>query len=495
MLLLGIDIGSSSIKLSVVESTTGEIKGSAFYPKTEMKIIALKAEWAEQDPEDWWNNIKKAMNELSSIVNLKDIEAIGITYQMHGLVCVDKEGKVLRPSIIWCDSRAVEIGAKAFKDLGTDYCLSSCLNSPGNFTASKIKWVKDNEPEIYQKIYKILLPGDYIAYRLTGELATTISGLSEGIFWDFNKNDLASDLIEYYGIDNSFFPQIVPTFGNQGSVKADIAAELGLKPYIPVTYRAGDQPNNAFSLNVLQPGEIAATAGTSGVVYAVSDQTKSDPKSRVNIFAHVNHTRELNRLGVLLCINGTGILNSWAKHNIGTKEYDYPEMNDFANSIPIGSEGLTIVPFGNGAERVIENKNPGCYVGSLNFNIHNKAHFFRAEQEGIAFSFMYGIDIMKSITAVKPMRIRAGKANMFLSQIFSKTLASLTNTPIDLYNTDGSVGAARGAGVGTSEYKSLEEAFSTLKLIETIEPDSKCYEEYNAAYQNWNELLNKMLNN
>lgn len=496
MILLGIDVGSSSVKLSLLDAGSGKNLASAQYPQQEMKIISLQSGWAEQNPEDWWQNILYGLQELSQneTVDLSLVQAIGITYQMHGLVCIDKKQEVIRPSIIWCDSRAVEIGNKAFDELGEEVCLSSLLNSPGNFTASKLKWVKDNEPELYSNIHKIMLPGDYIAMRLTGKINTTVTGLSEGMFWDFPANGIASILMDYYGISPDFIPEIVPAFGHQGEILPAVAAELGLKPGIPVTYRAGDQPNNAFSLNVLHPGEIAATAGTSGVVYGVSDQYAYDPKSRVNIFAHVNHTANDARLGVLLCINGTGILNSWVQKNLAGRTLTYPEMNEEASQIPIGSQGLQIIPFGNGAERVIENKNPGCEISNLNFNIHHAGHIIRAAQEGIAFSFKYGIDIMSEHTKLNVSQIRAGHANMFLSPIFREALAAITGVSIDLYDTDGSEGAARGAGIGSGIFKSYEEAFSHLEKLSTIEPDLKKSDEYKEAYLNWHKALIKLIN-
>ncbi len=496
MILLGVDVGSSSVKLSILDVSSGKGIASVQYPKQEMKIISLKPGWAEQNPEDWWQNIVYGLQELSMDmkINLSEIAAIGITYQMHGLVCVDKNKKVIRPSIIWCDSRAVNYGNKAFDDIGGDKCLSHLLNSPGNFTASKLKWVKDNEPELYAKIHKIMLPGDYIAMKLTGEINTTVTGLSEGIFWDFPNNSLAGFLLDYYGISPEFIPDIVPAFGNQGTVLPKIASKLGLRPGIPVTYRAGDQPNNAFSLNVLKPGEIAATAGTSGVVYGITNQYSYDPKSRVNIFAHVNHTKKDVHLGVLLCINGTGILNSWIQKNVGTTKLGYAEMNEKASLVPIGSDGLVIIPFGNGSERVIENRDLGCQISNLNFNLHNSSHVFRAAQEGIAFSFKYGIDIMAEYTGLKINQIRAGHTNMFLSPIFRDTLASISEVPIDLYNTDGSEGAARGAGVGSGIFKSFADAFSNLEKLSSVEPVISKKEEYKDSYEKWNKELKNMLN-
>ncbi|MBO7595420.1 MAG: carbohydrate kinase [Bacteroidales bacterium] len=494
MYLLGFDIGSSSVKVSLIEANSGKCEGSAFHPKQEMKITAIKAGWAEQEPTLWWENLKLALAEVMrmSCVNPSEIDAIGISYQMHGLVAVDKDQNPLRPAIIWCDSRAAGIGATALNEIGKDKCLGSLLNSPGNFTASKLKWVKDNEPELYSKIYKIMLPGDYIAMKLTGKIQTTVGGLSEGMFWDFKNNCVAQFLLDYYGFSKDLIPEIVPTFSVQGELTEKAAKELGLVKGIKVAYRGGDQPNNALSLNVLNPGEIAATGGTSGVVYGVSEQVKYDPQSRVNTFAHVNHTAEKNRLGILLCINGTGILNSWLNKQVGAGMTSYSAMDTIAAGIPIGSEGLSIMPFGNGAERVLENQNPGAAVMNLNFNIHKAAHLYRAGQEGIAFSFKYGMDIMKTI-GIDTKVIRAGKANMFYSPVFRNTLATTTGAAIELFNTDGSIGAARGAGIGAGLYASPEEAFSNLKKVEVTEPDVKNQAAYDDAYEAWKEKLTKIL--
>lgn len=494
MYFLGYDVGSSSVKASLINGETGECVASDFFPKQEMKITAHQAGWAEQHPDLWWENLKLATQSVmaNSKVDPKNIQAIGISYQMHGLVVVDKDNNVLRPSIIWCDSRAAEIGDDAFAYLGSENCLGSLLNSPGNFTASKLAWVKVNEPEVYAQIDRVMLPGDYIALKLTGESNTTISGLSEGMFWDFKAKGVSKMIMDHYGFKKSMIPAIVPTFSEQGQVTASIAAELGLAEGTKVTYRGGDQPNNALSLNVLNPGEIATTAGTSGVVYGVSEEVKYDPYSRVNTFAHVNHTTEQNRLGVLLCINGTGILNSWMNKNVGNSAYDYVQMNELASKVGIGSDGVSVLPFGNGAERVLRNKEIGAQISGVSFNTHSQGHMFRAAQEGIVFSFNYGMEIMKEI-GINASVIRAGKANMFLSPIFRETLAGISGATIELYNTDGSIGAARGAAIGSGYYKSFQEAFGSLKKLETVEPDLSKKAAYETAYGNWKNLLEKFI--
>ena len=501
--LLGYDVGSSSVKASLVDVESGACVATAFYPKSEAPIKAVRAGWAEQNPEAWWQYLKDATADImaASGAAKDEVKAIGISYQMHGLVCVDKNLKPLRDSIIWCDSRAVPYGQKAFQDLGSEKCLSHLLNSPGNFTASKLAWVRENEPDTFSKIYKVMLPGDYIACRLSGTPATTVSGLSEGMMWDFKEERPAQFLLDYYGIPAEMLSDLVPTFGVQGEVNAAAAAELGLAAGTPITYRAGDQPNNALSLNVFEPGEAATTAGTSGVVYGVLGQVGYDTKSRVNTFAHVNHSplptspkgEEKVRLGVLLCINGTGILNSWMRRIVasplgGNEGGSYVEMNDLAAQAPIGSAGLSILPFGNGAERVLCDKEVGASIHGINFNTHTQAHLLRAAQEGIVFSFAYGMEVMKQM-GMDLKTIRAGKANMFLSPIFRDTLAGVTGATIELCDTDGSVGAARGAGIGAGIYADNKEAFASLKKLQVIEPVAKDQPAYREAYERWLTFL------
>lgn len=492
MLLLGIDIGTSSIKVAVTDARTGLCIAAGQFPEdTESGIISVQPGWAEQSPEMWWQHVQKAIANAHATgkYNPHDIGTIGIAYQMHGLVLVDARQNVLRPSIIWCDSRAVSIGEAANQAIGPQKSLHHLLNSPGNFTASKLAWVKANEPEVYKKIDKIMLPGDFIAMKLTGAITTSIAALSEGIFWDFRNNCLSEEVFSYFGFDKNMIPPVQPVFSTHGKLTAAVAGQLSLRAGIPVTYKAGDQPNNALSLNVLQPGEVAATAGTSGVIYGVSDALTYDPQSRVNSFAHVNHAPNNTRTGVLLCINGTGILNRWVK-NAFVPGMSYTAMNSAAAGIAAGAEGLQILPFGNGAERMLNNRMIGAQFHGLDLNTHTNAHIIRAAQEGIAFSFRYGLDIMRE-NGMHPKVIRAGKANLFLSGVFTQAFVDVTNTPVELYNCDGSVGAAVGAGIGAGVYASAEEAFSHTKPLQLIEPLAA--DAYDGLYQEWKALLQKQL--
>ena len=495
MYLLGYDIGSSSIKAALVNGDTGEVIGIKQYPDLELDIISRHAGWAEQHPEVWWECLIAATKMLlkETGVSGNDIKSIGIAYQMHGLILVDKELHVLRPAIIWCDSRAIEIGKEAFENLGEEKCLSHFLNSPGNFTASKLKWVRDNEPEVYDKIYKAMLPGDYIAMKLTGEIRTSISGLSEGILWDFKEHRLADQVLNEYGIHPGLIPDVSDTFDCQGKLSGQAAEALGLASNIPLTYRAGDQPNNALSLGVFQPNEVAATGGTSGVVYGIVDDYISDPKGRVNGFAHVNHRQEDPRIGLLLCINGAGIQYAWMKQQIGRDGTTYADMERMLSSIPIGADGLRIIPFGNGAERMLSNQKTGAQVNNLQFNRHTRAHFYRAAIEGIAFSFYYGFQVLEEL-GLKTNIIKVGNDNLFQSAIFSKTIANLLNCSIEIIDTTGAVGAARASGIGIGHFTNLEEAFQNNKVQFIYHPDNP-NGVYKQAYQVWFNDLNDLIKN
>ncbi len=494
--LLGIDIGSSSVKASLVEVGSGKTIVSSQSPAEEMPMLALNPGWAEQDPEMWWEHTVKSVR--ASLAKAKadpsHVLAIGISYQMHGLVVVDKDLKPLRPSIIWCDSRAVPMGEKAFSSLGENFCLNHYLNSPGNFTASKLRWVSENEPALYNKIHKVMLPGDYIALKMSGEKVTTDTGLSEGIFWDFKENGIANDLLTNFEINDSLLPSIVPVFSKQGGLTSAAASELGLNKGTVISYRAGDQPNNAFSLNVLDPGETAATAGTSGVIYSVTDKNAFDVHSRVNTFLHVNNEAGKKRNGVLLCVNGTGILNSWLRKNLkgAGNSFDYGQMNEIASEAPIGAKGLTFLPFGNGAERILKNKSIQSSIHGLDFNHHTQSHFLRAAQEGIVFALNYGFEILQEM-GIRTKVIKAGYANMFLSPLFREAFVNTTGATLELYDTDGAKGAALGAGIGAGVYKTSKEAFQGLHVIESRTPESSKSEQYLISYNRWKQILNDQL--
>ncbi len=492
---IGYDLGSSSVKAALLDVTTGKPVASSFSPVVEMRIHAPHAGFAEQEPETWWKELIEATRLLKNKVPFEknEIAAIGISYQMHGLVCIDSNHEPLRPAIIWCDSRAVDIGNNAFDQLGHNYCLEHFLNSPGNFTASKLKWVKDHEPEIYKKIFRVLLPGDFLALKMTGEAVTTISGLSEGIFWDYKEKSVARSLLDFYGIDQRLLAPIVPTFGEQGKLQSLPAELLGIAAGTPVCYRAGDQPNNAFSLQVLDPGEIAATAGTSGVVYGITDQTGFDERSRVNSFVHVNNTPDKSRLGILMCLNGTGAFNSWLRREF-FPDSSYQAINDHAAEMPMGSDGIFCYPFGNGAERILENRNPGAQINGLDFNRHNKYHLARASQEGIVFALMYGTEIMMEM-GLSLKRVRAGSANMFLSKLFSQTFANLVHCPVELYNTDGAMGAARAAAYGSGYYSNIRECYAGMEIVDHIEPVVNDASQIREIYERWKKGLSNILMN
>lgn len=493
-MFLGVDLGSSSIKLSLFDGKLGKVVDSISYPEDELTINAPKQGWAEQDPDLWWANFLEAYSLLinKSGVNTKKIQAIGISYQMHGLVIVDDELKVLRPSIIWCDSRAVDMGTKAFYSLGKDYCLPNLLNSPGNFTASKLAWVKQNEPQTFDKIYKFMLPGDFIAMRLSGIPTTTETGLSEGVFWNFTKREVSKELLNEFGFSEDVIPTIVPAIGADIKVEQSIAEQLGLSDDVRISYRGGDQPNNAFSLNVLNPGETASTAGTSGVIYAVTDKNAFDKKSRINTFLHVNDTVEKPRNGILICINGTGILYSWLRRilNTGNGNVNYIHMNDMVDAVQPGSEGLACLPFGNGAERIFENRIVGSHLLNMDFNRHQTSHLLRSSVEGIVYALNLGFEMLSDL-GVTQKKIRAGHSNLFLSKSFREVFVSVTGLPLELFDTDGAAGAARGAALGIGYFETAEEAFSSLEKITEIEPNQTLVNTYKDLFQEWQQNIKK----
>ena len=493
MYYLGLDVGSSSVKAAIVDAKSGKSVLSVHEPKNEMSINSIKNDWAEQDPNMWWNYACNAIKRVckESNIDSKKIISIGISYQMHGLVVIDKNGNPLRDSIIWCDSRAVKIGNDAFENLGQDKCMKNLLNSPGNFTASKLKWVKDNEPDIYNKIHKYMLPGDFIAYKLTGEINTTRNGLSEGMIWDYKNNSTADWLLDYYGIDTNLTPDVVDNFSNQGVTNLNSSEETGLSVGVPITYRAGDQPNNALSLNVFDNGEVAASGGTSGVIYSITNNLNSSEPSRINHFAHVNYNDNNKSIGKLLCINGAGIQYRWLRNH--SVEDSYERMNEVADKIPIGSDGISVIPFGNGAERMLNNKNIGTHICNINLNKHSHGHLYRSSLEGIAFSFVYGMEILKNDNASINV-IRAGNDNLFRSKIFANTVATLIGHEIEIYNTTGAYGAARASGIVNNDLSSFREKITKNDRVMTFLP-LKNKSEYEDAYLRWKKDLQGILKN
>jgi xylulokinase len=498
--LLGLDIGSSSIKASLLDIDSGVSVASAYSPETEMQILSPMPGYAEQDPMTWWEHVVIVSRKLANMgFDLSEVKAIGISYQMHGLVLVDHANTILRPAIIWCDSRAVEVGVEIVRRMGPELCLSCLNNLPGNFTSSRLLWIKHHEPELYVKIHKAMLPGEFIGMMLTGEIVTTRPGLSEAMFLDFDTGEFAYRVYDDLGMGWSILPDMAPTFGFQGEVTRDAAEATGLKPCTPVTYRAGDQLNNALSLGVLEPDEAATTAGTSGVIFVVTDENPSDALSRFNVFAHVNYQPDAPRQGALLCVNGTGSMYRWLKQNVcmvrrgGGESLTYEEMNALASTVPIGSDGLVILPFGNGAERVLSNRDLGASVHNLTFNTHTIGHIIRAANEGIVFALNYGAEILRS-SGIGLKVVRSGNTNMFQSGLFCEAFANTVGATLELYNTDGSQGAARGAGIGAGIY-TFDNAFRGLEKVDEIHPNKALSMQYGNAYNTWLEKLNMEISN
>lgn len=491
MYYIGLDIGSSSVKVALVKASSGTCVLSLNEPTEEMEIQAIQHDWAEQNPERWWQHtcaaIKRILKETK--ISASEIISIGIAYQMHGLVIVDKDGQIIRNSIIWCDSRSVAIGNKAFSDLGKKKCSNLFFNSPGNFTASKLKWVQENEPKKYDQIHKYMLPGDYIAYKLSGVINTTKNGLAEGILWNYKHARVADEILDYYSISKNLTPDIVENFSIQGSVNKAASIETGLMEGTPITYRAGDQPNNALTLGVLKAGEVAVTGGTSGVIYALTEQNEFEEIERVNQFAHVNYTASNPYVGRLLNINGAGIQYRWLLKHTNAASYD--DMNEAARKIPIGCDGVICLPFGNGAERMFHNRVIGSQFLNLNLNRHNNGHLYRASLEGIAFAFVYGMELLKKDNTEIQV-IRAGNDNLFRSKIFSETIATLTGHEIEIYNTTGAVGAARASGLTDGDFQKFNNKVVENDHVITYKPLQE-KQPFLMAYGIWKKELEQIL--
>lgn len=496
MYLLGFDIGSSSIKGALIDAESKKTIRVVSAPDREMPIDSPDRGFAEQDPEMWWKYVCRCSNMLMEHhPEAKNrIGAIGLTYQMHGLVLTDDEGKVLRSSVIWCDSRAVSTGRELEEKLDANAFLGSHYNVPGNFTFSKLRWVQKHQPDIFEQSEKFMLPGDYIAFRMTGEIRTSYTGLSEAILWNFKEGKANEDLLRQWDMDPRLIPGHAPSFATQGYVHATAREELGLDSggKIPVSYRSGDQPNNAWSLNVNEPGVMAGAGGTSGVLYGISEDPVIDLTQRTNSFAHVNYEPERPRIGVLLCINGAGILYSWIRKNITGSDFSYDELERRATSVAPGADGLQFLPFGNGAERMLQNKPVQAHLMQLDLNRHRQDHIIRAGLEGVGFAFVYGYEIMKGLGLASDI-LRVGNDNLFLSGIFSGLISAMTGMRIEIREATGAVGAALGAGVGAGIYTSPQDAMKDSAVLQTVIPDPELQELYRPYYKLWKTELNNKL--
>ncbi len=481
-MFLGIDIGTSSIKAALLDAEGGRQLASASSPDTELAILAPEPGFAEQDPDVWWEHVQNAVCLLPEDLRAR-VLGIGIGYQMHGLVLVDDGHRPTRDAIIWCDSRAASIGDRAADALG-DYWMGNLLNSPGNFTASKLRWVIENEPDTIARSRWAMLPGDYIALRLTGRPLTSNSGLSEMALWDFAAGDRSHRLLEQFEIPDGMIPEAVPTCGPQGRLRPDMAAALGLPESVEVTFRAGDQPTNALALGVMEPGEVAATAGTSGVIYSVTADAFADPLQRVNTFLHVNRSSREAANGVLCCVNGCGSLMNWIRNKLFDADRSYDDLNELAQTAPLGADGLLVHPFGNGAERILGNVNLGAHVSHLDFTRHTSAHLCRAAQESVAFALFYGIEALP-----RPSLIRASKANLFLSALFSQTVADLTGAVVEIHDTQTVYGAAWGAAMGAG----AADAPTFAGVAQRYEPDPASARALAQTYGDWKERLGQLL--
>lgn len=472
MAFLGIDVGTSSVKVSIV-GEDGVILASATAPaSSERAINSPNPNWAEQNPEDWWEDAQQAILNLPLEARLQ-VEAIGIAYQMHGLVLVDSQFQPVRPSIIWCDGRNIQESQILAESLGLDALENRLLNKPGTLTLAKLAWVAEHEPETLAKAHTFGLPGDFIAYKLTGEWSTTKSGYSEMVGWDFGASIPFEEGFRKAGWKLPL-PEARPNLEEGAPIQKVIAEKLGLPPSARVTYRAGDQPNNAFGLGVLQQGETAISAGTSGVLYGIGDSSPGLHEG-INRFLHVN-----SQIGVLMCLNGVGSALAFARRT-WFQNQSYEALSELASQA--NPENCPyFFPFGNGAERILSERAFSGFT-ELDFNRHNLPELARSVFEGIAFAYRLGSEKMEKAGCLSKV-VNGTESGLLKSSFFAQLLANELQVELILSEGDGSTAAARGAALG------IKKILPKPAPLKRYLPTSPANHE---RFSHWHKILEKFL--
>lgn len=488
--LLGIDIGTSGTK-TVLFNEMGDTIASAIgeYPLYQPHIG-----WAEQEPEDWWqatvDTIKQVLD--TSGVNPADIKGIGLSGQMHGMVLLNKEGNVLRSSIIWCDQRTQEECHKITEIIGKERLIEITANPAlTGFTASKVMWVKNHQPDIFEKIYKILLPKDYIRYKLTGEFATEVSDASGMQFLDVPKRTWSGEILNKLGLDYKWMPAVYESQEVSGKVTKKVAQLTGLAPGTPVVGGGGDQAAGAVGNGIVKPGVISSTIGTSGVVFAHMDEVNIDPRGRVHTFCHAVP----NTWHVMGVTQGAGLSLQWMRNNFGAAERELAEFLDIdpyelmtkeAQKAAPGCEGLIYLPYLMG-ERT-PHLDP--YAKGVFFGLsakHGRNEMIRTVMEGVAYSLRDCLEIIKGMgVSVSEVRASGGGGK---SSLWRQMQADIFNNPITTINSSEgpALGAALLAGVGTEVYNSVPEAceaaIKTISVQQPIEANVNVYDKYYEVYK------------
>ncbi|URZ18007.1 xylulokinase [Clostridium felsineum] len=484
MNFLGIDLGTSSVKL-VVMNEEGEITTSV---SEEYGISYPKPGFAEQNPDDWWKGTKIGINKLINEkgINLLDIAGISFSGQMHGLVALDENGKVLIPAILWCDQRTGKQCDYLNKEFGQDKLSKYTGNMAlTGFTLPKVLWVKENKPEIYKKIAHIMLPKDYISYKLTGKFASDVSDASGTLMFDVENRKWSEDIMKLLNIKEEVLPKVYESYEVIGNVSEEASRETGLSIKTKVIAGAGDQAAGAVGTGTVNSGVLSVALGTSGVVFASSEKFYVDKDNRLHSFCHANG--KWHQMGVILAAASS---LKWWVDNInedGTQD-SFEKLLLEAEKSPAGSRGVFFLPYLMG-ERTPYNDPyaKGSFIG-LNMT-HKKGDMTRAILEGVAFALRDSLEILKSLKVdMKEIRISGGGSK---SALWRQIIADVFNLRVSIINSK--EGPAYGAGilaaVGVGLFKSVDEACKTLiRTTDQTEPIEQNVIKYNKHYKVYSSL-------
>lgn len=497
--LLGIDIGTSGTK-TVLFDEAGNTIASAL---GEYPLYQPNVGWAEQDPEDWWkatfSTIKAVLGK--SGVNPSDVKGVGLSGQMHGAVLLDKDNQVLRKAIIWCDQRSSAECDQITSIIGKERLIEITANPAlTGFTASKVMWVKNNEPEIFEKVKKILLPKDYIRFKLTGEFATEVSDASGMQFMDIPKRKWSSEVLDKLGIDKGLLGDVYESQEVSGKVHKAAAELTGLKEGTPVVGGAGDQAAGAVGNGIVRPGVISSTIGTSGVVFAFSENVSIDPKGRVHTFCHAVP----NTWHIMGVTQGAGLSLKWFRDNFCIEEKrtaelmgidPYVLMDQEADRVEAGCSGLIYLPYMMG-ERTphLDPNAKGVFFG-LSAK-HEKQDMLRAVMEGVVYSLKDCLEIIKEMGVdVSEVRASGGGGK---SKLWRQMQSDVFGTEITTINSSegGALGVALLAGVGTGVYSSVPEACDAIIKVKTRQAaDMALNAKYQKFYNIYGSLYNSLKQN
>lgn len=490
--LLGIDIGTSGVK-TVLFDENGRTVASAIrdYP-----LMTPQPGWAEQNPEEWWRGTIDSIRAVlsKSKVNAREIKGIGLSGQMHGSVFLDKAGKVIRPCILWCDGRTEKqceyITQKVGKEKLHRYTSNRAL---AGFTAPKVVWLQQKELKNFKKVHTLLLPKDYIRYKLTGELACEVSDAAGTLLFNVKKGIWSKEVLKALQIPESWLPKVYQSTDVCGEITKEVSRVTGLAEGTPVVGGGADNTCGAIGTGVVKEGRVLSSIGTSGVIFAPTTKVKVDPKERVHTF---NHSVP-GQWYLMGCMLSAGLSLRWFRDTLGREEIQqaknqgvdpYQILINKAEEAPKGSEGLIFLPYLMGERSPHGDANArGVYFGlSLR---HQKSHLIRALLEGVTFGMRDSLEIISGLKIpIREIRATGGGA---VSPFWCQLQADIYGREVVAINsTEGpALGAAILAGVGTGVYKSIQEACErVVKIIDRYEPDMIIHKRHNENYQIFRSL-------